>query len=652
MKKTVDRAWSTLTIKAVNEEAREIRGIASTPSTDRMGDIVEPAGAQFKLPLALLWQHDSGQPIGQVTSAKVTDAGIEIVAKLAKIDAPSQLSARLEEAWQSIKAGLVRGLSIGFRAIEYSFMEDGDGIRFTKWEWYELSAVTIPANADASITSIKQFSGDAVSGKSPKKAPLSGPKSVQFINPDKESDMNIQDTIKRLEATKIEKQTERDALQQKVSDEGRTKDAAERETFDTLNDEIKALDLELKDLRDLEAQNKATAKPVDGGESTPEAAKQYSGIVLKKAPEKLEKGMEFARFAACLGAAKGDLHTAMFVAQKRYPDMDRLNAVMKAAVAAGTTTDADWASKLVEYNEISTDFVDYLRPRTLIGRFGAGGVPSLRAIPFNVHIKGQSAASTAGWVGEGKHKPVTSGKYSDVYLGWAKLAAISVATDELLRFSNPSAERLIRDDLAAAVIEQMDKDFIQIANTGTNGVKPASITYHFNGSATAVPAGTTSPEADIAALWSIADTGNLDAGSAVYITTPAVARKLSGLVTAADNKRYPNMGPMGGTIDGVPVLVSNYVDTNAFVLAFAGEIWLADDGTVTIDASRETSIIMDSDPEAALAAADPSATPPVYAPVPVSMFQTNSVAFRAERYINWQTRRANVVKAVSGASWA
>ena len=460
--------------------------------------------------------------------------------------------------------------------------------------------------------------------------------------------MNYQEMLKRLQDTRAEKEAERDALQKTVSEEGRTKTAAERETFDTLNDEIKAIDLEMKDLRDLEAQNKANAKPIEGGDA-PENAKQYSGIVIKKAPEKLEKGIEFARFAACIGAAKGDLHTAMHVAKSRFPHMDRLNEVMKAAVDAGTTTDADWAGNLVAYNEISNDFVDFLRPRTILGRFGQNGVPALRAIPFNVHIKGQSAASTAGWVGEGKHKPVTSGKYTDVHLGWAKLAAISVATDELLRFSNPSAERLIRDDLAAAVIERMDKDFIQITNQGTQGVKPASITYKFDGAQTSIPAGTTSPEADIAGLWSIADSGNLDVSSAVFITTPAIARKLAGLVTAADNRRFPNMGPMGGSIDGVPVLVSNYVDTNAFILAFAGEIWLADDGVVTLDASRETSLIMDSDPES-LVSEDSSGV--MEGPYAVSMFQTNSVAFRAERYINWQTRRANVVKAVSGASWA
>ena len=44
--------------------------------------MVEPDGAQFKLPMPLLWQHDSEQPIGHVTHAKVGKAGIEIVAKM------------------------------------------------------------------------------------------------------------------------------------------------------------------------------------------------------------------------------------------------------------------------------------------------------------------------------------------------------------------------------------------------------------------------------------------------------------------------------------------------------------------------------------------------------------------------------------------
>jgi len=151
---TQHRAYSVLTVKGMDEEKRELTGIATTPSTDRMGDVVEPKGAEFKLPIPLLWQHDSRQPIGHVTHAKIGEAGIEIRARLARVDEPGRLKERLDEAWQSIKAGLVKGLSIGFSAREHSYIEGG-GIRFSKWDWHELSAVTIPANADASILAIK-----------------------------------------------------------------------------------------------------------------------------------------------------------------------------------------------------------------------------------------------------------------------------------------------------------------------------------------------------------------------------------------------------------------------------------------------------------------------------------------------------------------
>lgn len=151
------RAYSLLEIKAIDEESRELTGIATTPTTDRYGDVVEPKGAEFTLPIPFLWQHDSSQPIGHVTKAKATKEGIEVTVKLVKSDEPGTLKDRLDEAWQSIKLKLVRGLSIGFTSIEHTYIEGTYGIHFLKWAWLELSAVTIPANADASITSIKSI---------------------------------------------------------------------------------------------------------------------------------------------------------------------------------------------------------------------------------------------------------------------------------------------------------------------------------------------------------------------------------------------------------------------------------------------------------------------------------------------------------------
>ena len=152
------KAYSTLRVKAVTDgDERIITGIASTPTPDRDNDIIEPSGATFALPIPLLWQHNHNQPIGEVTDAKVTDAGIEITATIAKIDEPGTLKDRIDEAWQSIKSGLVKCLSVGFKTKEYNYIEQPWGLHIKEWEWYELSVVTVPANPDAMITSLKDF---------------------------------------------------------------------------------------------------------------------------------------------------------------------------------------------------------------------------------------------------------------------------------------------------------------------------------------------------------------------------------------------------------------------------------------------------------------------------------------------------------------
>jgi len=153
----MDRLYSVLEVKDLSSEKREFSGVASTIGTDRMGDIVEPRGAQFKLPLPLLWQHNANKPIGHVTSLSINKDSIVMDAKVFKTDTQGGLRDRLEEAWESIKMGLVRGLSIGFRAIDAEPIKDSLGTKFNKWELLEVSSVTIPANMEASIQTIKSM---------------------------------------------------------------------------------------------------------------------------------------------------------------------------------------------------------------------------------------------------------------------------------------------------------------------------------------------------------------------------------------------------------------------------------------------------------------------------------------------------------------
>lgn len=151
-------AHSFLEIKAMEPGAdgkRRFKGIATTPTADRSGDIVEPKGAEFKLPIPLCWMHNTRDPVGWVTAARVTDKGIEIEGEIANIQEPASLKERLDTAWAMLAGKLVQGLSIGFKPLEEARIGDTYSYRYLKWLWLELSPVTVPANGDCSITQIK-----------------------------------------------------------------------------------------------------------------------------------------------------------------------------------------------------------------------------------------------------------------------------------------------------------------------------------------------------------------------------------------------------------------------------------------------------------------------------------------------------------------
>lgn len=457
--------------------------------------------------------------------------------------------------------------------------------------------------------------------------------------------MNHAERLAALTATRTQKAARMEEIMKKADDEGRSTDAAEAEEFDTLQGEIKSLDKDIDRVKSLQALAIEKAAPVKG-DSTETATASRVGVTVKNT-QKLEPGIPFARYAKCIAIAKGNIMQAQQIAANLYGDDVMVNERIKAAVNAGTTTDATWASPLVRTENFEGDFVEFLRPQTIIGKFGTGNVPSLRRIPFNVRIVGQTSGGAGYWVGEGKPKPLTKFDFNAVELRWAKVANIAVLTEELLRFSSPSADRLVRDALADALIARLDTDFIDPAKAAVANVSPASIT---NGVTGIVSSGPTADNIrnDLMRLWQGFITNNINPTGAVYIMHPSVALALSLMRNAVtDQPTFQGITMQGGTLEGVPVIVSAYVPwTSAgstVILANASDIWLADDGQVTIDASREASLQMDDAPTNASNPATPTTT--------VSMFQTNSVAMRAERYINWQKRRAQAVAVLTGVNW-
>ena len=594
-KHRVVKALSAFTVKSFDPEQGIIRGIATTPKTDRDGDIVMPEGAVFELPLPLLFNHDPNQPIGHVIEATATKAGVEIVAKVAK-----DATAKIAEIWQLIKSGLVGGFSVGFRALEVEPIETG--FKFNKWQWLELSAVTIPANTEAAIQVVKSVS----------------------INTEVTPAMTISEQIQQFQAKRAEVLAGMDALITK----GATLSQDEDAKYQAAEAEIAAIDQHLDRLKAAEARQAKAAKPVAGSHIT----------VEDNAP----KGTDFVRYTKSLALAKGNPMQAVEIA-KAAGYGNRVETVLKAAIAAGSTTDAG-LSVLVENQLMTSEFIDLLRPATIVGKLSG-----VRNVPQNIRIPRATSGTSANWIGEGKAAPITNAAFADLEVGSHKLGAIAVFTEELLRRSEPAAEILVRDDLLAAVVQAVDVAFIDQANAGIAGVKPASIA---NGATTAAASGTTAAKVrdDVKAAYGVFVAANQPIASGVWIMHPSTALSLSMMVNATTGLReFPGVDFVtGGTFEGLPVVLSTNVPGTPvagydLILAVQNEILLAEGG-LAIDASREASLEMDTAP------VHDSKTPtPAQL---VSLWQTGAMAIKAIRGITWTRRRPTAVYRISGAKYA
>jgi hypothetical protein len=441
--------------------------------------------------------------------------------------------------------------------------------------------------------------------------------------------------------------TRMEAVMQKTLDEDRTSDAAESEEFDRLEGEVAAIDKDLVRLRQVEKAKAFAARPVTKANTAQEGSDARGSSIIVKPQPKLEPGQLFAQKVKCLALSQKVFRPAADIAAEMYgPDSAVVGEFTKANVPAGTTVSGNWAANLVgtDTNAVAA-FLEYLRPMTILGRFGIGGVPALRSVMFNTPLITQTGGGAGYWVGEGKAKPLTSLNFARTTLAPTKVANICALTDESIRYSNPKSDMIVRDSLAAALRERLDIDFIDPAKTAVTGVSPASIT---NGAATVVSSGDDADDIrlDIRSLYAKFAAANNPVSSGVWIMSSNNAIALAMMTNPLGQSEFPGMSMAGGTLIGMPVIASDYITKamNIVVLVNASDIFVADEGDIAIDASREASLEMSDAP------AHNSGTP-TGATSLVSMFQTNTVAIRAERIINWMRGRTQSVAYLTSTDW-
>lgn len=152
-----NRAYAAFEVKALEDKRRTFSGWATTPALDRVGDRINPLGLRFVNPLSLLSGHKHDVGIGSANFGRPTKSGVPFEAEIPVVEEGyGSLKDRVDTAWGELKYGIVRAVSIGFRALKYSYTDTG--VDYDEIEVYELSIVTIPALPEAVITAVKSMS--------------------------------------------------------------------------------------------------------------------------------------------------------------------------------------------------------------------------------------------------------------------------------------------------------------------------------------------------------------------------------------------------------------------------------------------------------------------------------------------------------------
>jgi|GEM_PF-2869007 len=327
-----------------------------------------------------------------------------------------------------------------------------------------------------------------------------------------------------------------------------------------------------------------------------------------------DKGLDVTRAAIALGRAGRFAADATEFANERFGRNSVPAAIVRAAIGMTTPGSPDWGDDAVA--TAVAEFIELVEQRSVAGRL------PLRHVPLETRMVMQSDGAVAGWVGEGEAIPAGEFDLGTGAMLAMKLAVLCVVSTELLALSSVGAERIVRNELVRSVAAALDAAFLDPANTGTPGVKPASITA-------AAPSVTAGGDLQ-AGLAQAAELFTGDLERAWWVGRPATFAAMAG----AD---HPNIGLRGGELLGAPAIAASALPLTETSPPVGDLILLDPDGIafagegLEIGSSREAAVSLDG----------------------VTLTDTwanNLATIRVIRPTNWQVAREGAVVLIRGVT--
>lgn len=328
--------------------------------------------------------------------------------------------------------------------------------------------------------------------------------------------------------------------------------------------------------------------------SMPEWAEQFFGAQAKKTTAKERKPGEAAgriirAFAIAKREGSGELGIQKQLQSWGDEDLAKVVAeTREKALAASSAT----AGGFLVPEQYSTDILEARRARTVIRK----NMPREFPMPNGtLHLPKITTGTSAQYIGENSNAPKTEPVFGENILTWKKLAALVPISNDLLRYSAPSADAVVRDDLVRALAVKEDAVFLR--SDGTGGEPKGLRHWASDGNVTAASTASLANVAtDFGTLLLALMNNNVPPGRWVFIFAPRTWKYLYTLQTTTGDFAFRDEMDRGKfygfpfeVTTGVPITltVGANSDTSEIYLVNFDDIALGDSQRLVIDVSQD-----------------------------------------------------------------
>ena len=330
----------------------------------------------------------------------------------------------------------------------------------------------------------------------------------------------------------------------------------------------------------------------------PWAKRILDGEEARPAPKQREKGIAFGRVVRAMAAAKmnklGTQGTVDILKQWGDEDLaSALAATQQKALAAGDAT----AGGFLVPTEFSNEVIELLRARSVVRSLGARTVQMPTGTLKYPKIASGAAAS---YIGENVNVAKSEETFGQLTLTFKKLAVLTPISNDLLRYSSPSADSIVRDDLVSAMATKEDVSFVR--GTGTDATPKGLLHWcvadqKIAANGTVNLANITDDLGQLVVKLKQADIPMISPG---WIMAPRTEQKLATIQNANGNFVFRDeiiRGTLWGYPTGVTTNIPITQDTTGAGNDNESEIYLVDFAQVIIGESQ--SLLVESSQEAA-----------------------------------------------------